>query len=71
MDGYARVLELDIDRLELEREIARLAESGDPRMAGELRELSALRRDVIRASEELRGRLDVLRARVERSGVER
>ena len=47
------------------REIARLAESGDPGMAGELRELSALLRRVTRASEELRGRLDAFRTRVE------
>jgi hypothetical protein len=65
VDGYAHVLTLDVDRLRLEREIARLAESGDPGMAGELRELSALLRRVTRASEELRGRLDAFRTRVE------
>lgn len=71
VDGYAHILALDVDRLRLEREIARLAEFGDPEMAGELRKLSALLRRVTHASEELRGRLDAFRARVERPGAER
>jgi len=70
VDGYAQVLALDIDRLRLEGEIARLAEAGDPEMAGELRKLSALLRRVTRASEELRDRLDTFRARVESSRVD-
>jgi hypothetical protein len=65
VDGYAQVLALDVDRLRLEGEIARLAEAGDPELAGELRKLSALLRRVTRASEELRDRLDTFRARVE------
>jgi len=63
VDGYARVLSLDVERLGLEREITRLAESGDPGMAGELRELSAVLRRVIQASGALRVCLDGLRAR--------
>jgi hypothetical protein len=65
VDGYAHVLALDVDRLRLEREIVRLAESGDPRAAAELQELSALLRLVRDTSEELRGLLDAVRARVE------
>jgi hypothetical protein len=65
VDGYAHVLALDVDRLRLEREIARLAESGDPRAAEELQELSALLRLVGDTSAELRGLLDAVRARVE------
>ncbi len=68
VDGYAHVLALDVDRLRLEREIARLAESGDPEVAGELRKLSALLRRVTHASEELRSCLDAFRARVEQQG---
>ena len=51
VDGYAHVLALDVDRLRLEREIARLAESGDPRAAGELQELSVLLHHVTGTSE--------------------
>lgn len=65
VDGYARVLALDVERLALEREIARLAESGDPERAGELRELSAVLRRVSAASEKLRVCLDGLRARTQ------
>jgi hypothetical protein len=68
VDGYARVLALDVSRLKLEREIARLAELGDPEMAGELRKLSALLRRVTRASDELRSRLDALRAQAKPPG---
>ncbi|HTA15661.1 MAG TPA: hypothetical protein VK781_12470 [Solirubrobacteraceae bacterium] len=68
VDGYAHVLALDVDRMRLKREITRLAESGDPRVAGELRELSALLHDVTETSAELRGRLDAVRVRVERWG---
>ena len=53
VDGYAHVLALDVDRLRLEREIARLAESGDPRVACELRELSVLLRRVRGTSDQL------------------
>lgn len=65
VDGYAHVLALDVDRRRLEREITRLAEAGDPEMAGRLSELSALLRRMARASEGLRGRLSELRARLE------
>jgi hypothetical protein len=65
VDGYAHVLTLDVDRMRLEREIARLAQSGDPRVAGELRELSALLRGVTSTSEELRRLLDAVRVHVE------
>jgi hypothetical protein len=65
VDGYAHVLALDVDRRRLERELVRLAQDGDPDMAGELSELSTLLHDMVRASDELRGRLGELRARVE------
>jgi hypothetical protein len=65
VDGYAHVLALDVDRRRLEREIARLAETGDPEIAGQLSELSALLRRMGHASEDLRGRLSELRARLE------
>jgi hypothetical protein len=66
VDGYAHVLALDVDRMRLEREITRLApESGNPQVAGELRELSALLHDLTSTSAELRGLLDAVRTRVE------
>lgn len=65
VDGYAHVLALDVDRRRLEREITRLAEAGDPEMVGRLSELSALFRRMGHASEDLRGRLSELRARLE------
>jgi hypothetical protein len=65
VDGYAHVLALDVDRRRLEREVARLAEAGDPGMASRLSELSGLLRRMTRVSEELRARLDALRARLE------
>jgi hypothetical protein len=68
VDGYAHVLALDVDRLRLEREIARLAESGDPRVAGELRELSILLRRVKHTSDQLRDQLSSVRAQAELAG---
>ena len=68
VDGYAHVLALGVDRLRLEREIARLAESGDPRMAGELRELSVLLRRVRCTSDQLRDRLSAARTQAELAG---
>ena len=65
VDGYAHLLALDTDRLRLEREIARLAESGDPAVAAELRELSVLLRSVTHTTEELRKVLGAVRARAE------
>jgi hypothetical protein len=67
VDGYAHVLALDVDRMRLQREIGRLAQSGDPGMAAELRELSALLNEVTSTSEQLRELLDRLRTCVERS----
>jgi hypothetical protein len=54
----------------LERELVRLAESGDPRVAPELRELSKLLRSAMRTSEELRKALSAARARVESAAGE-
>jgi hypothetical protein len=68
VDGYAHVLALDVDRRRLEREIARLAGSGDPQAAAELRSLSALLVDVTSTSERLRKLLGEVRARDERHG---
>ena len=65
VDGYAHVLALDVDGIRLEREIGRLAQSGDPDVAGELRELSALLRSVTSTSGQLRGLLDAARVRIE------
>jgi hypothetical protein len=65
VDGYAHGLALDVDRRRLEREIVRLAEAGDPEMAGQLSELSALLRRMARASEDLRDRLSELRLLLE------
>jgi hypothetical protein len=67
-DGYAHVLALDVCRMRLEREIARLAESGEPRVAGELRELSVLLRGVKQTSDPLRAPLSSARARAMLSG---
>lgn len=67
-DGYAHVLALDVERLRLERQIARLAESGDPAVAAQLRELSMLLRSLTRTSEKLRDALSALRARAELGG---
>jgi hypothetical protein len=68
VDGYAHVLALDVDCMRLEREIAQLALSGDPSLAGELRELSALLAGVSSTSEQLRQLLDAARLRVEARG---
>jgi hypothetical protein len=65
VDGYAHVLALDVDRRRLEREIAHLAEAGDPGMAARLSELSGLLRRMTGVSDELRARLDALRAQLE------
>jgi hypothetical protein len=65
MDGYAHLLVLDTDRLRLEREIARLAESRDPAAAAELRYLTVLVRSVTRTTEELRDVLGAIHARAQ------
>ncbi len=67
VDGYAEVLVLDAERLRLEREIARLAESGDPDAAGELQGLSVVLRIVRGTSAELRGLLEDALSRVRAS----
>ncbi len=50
---------------DFEREIGSLAEAGDPGMAARLGELSGLLRRMTRVSDELRARLDALRAQLE------
>jgi hypothetical protein len=67
VDGYAEVLTLDADRLRLEREIARLAESGDPGAAGELQGLSVMLRIVEGTTAELRSLLEAALSRVRSS----
>jgi len=67
VDGYAHVLALDVDRVRLEREIARLAESGDPAAASQLRELSVMLRWMTRTCKQLRELLSSARARAELS----
>jgi hypothetical protein len=62
VDGYAHVLALDVNRRRLEREIAQLAQSGEPH-AKDLRGLSAQLTEVTSLSDRLRGLLDELRAR--------
>jgi hypothetical protein len=69
VDGYAHVLALDVDRRRLERDIARLAGSGDPHAAAELGELSAHLQDLTSTSEQLRELLGEVRARDERGGA--
>jgi hypothetical protein len=66
VDGYAHVLALDVDRRRLERDISRLAGSGDPQTAAELGELSAELQELASASEQLRKLLGDVRARDER-----
>jgi hypothetical protein len=65
VDGYAHVLALDVDRVRVEREIARLAESGDPAAASQLRELSVMLRWMTRTCKQLRELLGSARARAE------
>lgn len=67
VNGYAEVLALDAERLRLQREIARLAESGDPGAAGELQGLSVMLRILGGTTAELRGLLEQALARVRAS----
>lgn len=67
VDGYAHVLVLDVDRVRVEREIARLAESGDPAAAPQLRELSVMLRWMTCMGTRLRELLSTTRARAELS----
>jgi hypothetical protein len=67
VDGYAHVLALDVDRVRVQREIARLAESGDPAAASQLRELSVMLRCLTRTCTQLRELLSSARARAELS----
>jgi hypothetical protein len=68
VDGYAHVMALDVDCVKREREIAELAQAGDPAVAAELRELSKNLRRTASTSERLRSLLDEARIRVERRG---
>jgi len=68
VDGYAHVLALEVDCMRIEREIARLAESGDPAVAPQLRELSVVARSLTRTSARLRDLLGSVRERIELSG---
>jgi hypothetical protein len=67
VDGYAHVLALEVDCMRIEREIARLAESGDPAAAPQLRELSVVVRCLTRTSVRLRELLRSVRERFELS----
>lgn len=68
VDGYAHVLALDVAGRKLERDIARLAGSGDPEAAAELRKLSARLRELTSTSEQLRNLLGEARLRHESRG---
>jgi hypothetical protein len=60
-DGYARALELEAERLRVERRIAHLAHHVDDReQAEEVRKLASRLRDLNLELEGLRGRLGVL-----------
>jgi len=60
-DGYARALQLEAERLRLERRIGELARSVDgPEEADELKALAGRRRDVDVELEGLRNRLGLL-----------
>jgi hypothetical protein len=65
-DGYARALELEAERLRLERSIGRLAHHVDgAESAGELRRLASQLRDVDAELDGLRDRLGALQRRLE------
>jgi len=60
-DGYARALQLEAERLRLERRIGELARSVDgPEEADELKALAGRLRDVVVELEGLRNRLGLL-----------
>lgn len=65
-DGYARALELESERLRLERRIGQLAHSVDgPAAAGELRDLAGRLRDADSDLTRLRDRLGLLQKRLD------
>ena len=65
-DGYARALELESERLRLERRIGQLAHRVDgPKDADELRALAARLRDVDIELDRLRGQLGALQRHLE------
>jgi hypothetical protein len=65
-DGYARALQLEAERLRLERRIGELAHSvNGPEQADELKALAARLRDVDLALEGLRDRLGALQKHLE------
>jgi hypothetical protein len=65
-DGYARALELESERLRLERRIGELAHNVDGReQAEELRRLAGRLRDLDLELEGLRDRLGALQRRLE------
>src|SRR5206468_10102138 len=65
-DGYARALELESERLRLERRIGQLAHRVDgPKEADELRALAGRLRDVDIELDRLRGQLGALQRHLE------
>jgi hypothetical protein len=66
VDCYAHVLALDVDRLRLERELARLAEIGDPASMAEIQSLVVLLGLVTATADRLRDALRTARQRRER-----
>jgi hypothetical protein len=65
-DGYARALQLDSERLRLERRIGELAHSVEgPREADELKALAGRLRDIDRELDGLRGQLGALQKHLE------
>ena len=65
-DGYARALQLDSERLRLERRIGELAHSVEgPREADELKALAGRLRDIDRELDGLRGQLGALQRHLE------
>jgi chromosome segregation ATPase len=65
-DGYARALQLESERLRIERRIATLAHNADgPEAAEELKTLAAKLRDVDMAIDGLRGQLGALQKHLE------
>jgi predicted nucleic acid-binding Zn-ribbon protein len=65
-DGYARALELESERLQIERQIGRLARDvSSPAEADELRDLAGRLRDADEELTTLRDRLEALQKRLE------
>ena len=65
-DGYARALQLEGERLRIERRIATLAHKADgPEAADELKNLAVRLRDVDASIDGLRGQLGALQKHLE------